>query len=204
VCTANTQIHKISISYFTMHEWFERTVPDLQSFSGQRLKCKERDTCTSLSVKQTYTIACWVCQSWHQSAFKPSTWSRDQKRQKVPETRAILKKPAAWPKAPHQYTTGRPGPSLVGLMSSGVWSDTARNKNGPCHAGPSGLRWSSGMTQSPLSGLCWVGGLTSPTVSGRSKARINFHIFIFYINFMFLIKNLFNIIKFKLKYIISH
>jgi hypothetical protein len=37
------------------------------------------------------------------------------------------------------------------------------------------------------------------TVPGRPEARINFHIFIFFINFVFLIKNIFNIIKIELK-----
>jgi hypothetical protein len=36
-------------------------------------------------------------------------------------------------------------------------------------------------------------------VSGRSEVQIDFHIFIFPIKFMFLIKNLFNVIKFELK-----
>jgi hypothetical protein len=36
-------------------------------------------------------------------------------------------------------------------------------------------------------------------VLGRPEVQINFHIFIFLINFVFLIKNLFNIIKFELK-----
>jgi hypothetical protein len=41
-------------------------------------------------------------------------------------------------------------------------------------------------------------------VPGQPGARTNFHIFLFSINFLFLIKNLFNIIKFELKYMISH
>jgi hypothetical protein len=38
-----------------------------------------------------------------------------------------------------------------------------------------------------------------PNRLGRAEARINFHICIFSINFVFLIKNLFTIIKFELK-----
>jgi hypothetical protein len=46
---------------------------------------------------------------------------------------------------------------------------------------------------------CWADDPTGPTVSSRLEARINFYIFIFSINFVFLIKNIFNIIKFELK-----
>jgi hypothetical protein len=61
--------------------------------------------------------------------------------------------------------------------------------------------------------MCWpVGPKTKPehglvaikrAVSDWAKARLNF-IYLFFTNFIFLIKNLFNTIKFELKYIISY
>jgi hypothetical protein len=95
----------------------------------------------------------------------------------------------AWGASCRYYTQpmGRAGP--VGLVPSGAWPGTARNKNGSCRVGQPGLRRSPSTTRSPLSGSCWAGGPMGPTVPGRPEAQINFHIFTFFINFVFLIKN---------------
>jgi hypothetical protein len=95
------------------------------------------------------------------------------------------------PSIPSQRAVpGRPDLSPAGLMPSGRGLARHRIKTG--HAvscRPTGPE--TKLEHGPVA--------IKRVVLGRPEVQINFHIFIFLINFVFLIKNLFNIIKFELK-----
>jgi hypothetical protein len=91
---------------------------------------------------------------------------------------------------------GRAEPGLVGLMPSEMRPDTAWNKNGSSRAGP---KTKSGHDLVAIKRIMPDRQLDGPyhVESAYSSDRLSY--IYFFINFIFLITKLFNIIKFELK-----